>query len=295
MLSIFLLFLLGVFFKFSKFLKTQTIRDLKKIVANVTLPALLFKGFSGIDFQKEYLLIVILMFCIPLCIFLLARPLKKVIKIKSPYLPHLLGGFEMGMLGYALFLTIFGQENLPVIAVIDLGQVLFVFFVLIPSLGQLKSGKNSIKEISKTFIKSPVIIAIISGLIIGLINIDITQIEIIDILGSLTMPLIMISLGYEIEFKKEGFLLALKTVIFRKTLLFISALLVNKFIISSFLGLPIIFEYGVLVMFLMPPPFVVSIFMDQDDHKNLGYVTNTLSLSIVVSVIMILTLNLLLF
>jgi len=48
-----------------------------------------------------------------------------------------------------------------------------------------------------------------------------------------------------------------------------------------------------MVMFLTPPPFVISIFMKQDDRENMDYVSNTLSLDTVVSVLMIIVMALL--
>jgi hypothetical protein len=78
--------------------------------------------------------------------------------------------------------------------------------------------------------------------------------------------------------------LALKTVLIRKTFLIILALLVNRFIIREYMGLDRIYEMALLTMFLLPPPFVISIYMKQEDRENLDYVNNTLSLSTVISV-----------
>jgi hypothetical protein len=49
------------------------------------------------------------------------------------------------------------------------------------------------------------------------------------------------------------------------------------------------YRYAMMVMFLTPPPFVISIFMKQDDKPNMDYVANTLSLDTVVSILLIIT------
>lgn len=293
-MPILLLFVLGFFLKWKNIIKPQSIGDIKSIVANIALPALLFRGFMGVTLSPEYLLIIAVMFFIPVIMLLLGKVLNRVLNVKNRYFPYLLSGFEMGMFGYAIFSTVFGLENLPVIAIVDLGQVIFVFFILLPMLNSSTKQSNSFKSISMSFIKSPVIIAIILGLITGCSgikwgsNILLNSIlNFIDIVGALTMPLIMLSLGYELEFKKSGFIKAVKTVFVRKLILVFLAIIINKFIISGLLHLPELYVFAVLIMFLMPPPFVISIFMDQDDRESLGYITNTLSISILFSVLIL--------
>ena len=48
--------------------------------------------------------------------------------------------FEVGMLGYAIYGGVFGQENLYRLAIVDLGQVLFVLFVLATVLTRRATG-----------------------------------------------------------------------------------------------------------------------------------------------------------
>ena len=54
-----------------------------------------------------------------------------------------------------------------------------------------------------------------------------------------------------------------------------------------------IYEYAVFTMFMLPPPFVISIYMKQEDRANLSYVVNTLSLSTVVSVLAVILVSVL--
>ncbi|QEN03646.1 permease [Thiospirochaeta perfilievii] len=294
-LPITLLFLLGLLIKKKGILKQSTIKDLKLIVADFALPALVFKAYLDVIIDSGNIVIVLIMFTIPLIMGLIGKLLYYPLKINSSYFPYLLTGFETGMLGYAIFIAFFGTDQLSSLAIVDLGQGLFVFFVLLPSLKKMIVGKQSLKETTISFIKSPVIIAILGGLTLGSLGFNLESNPLLtsfsgflDIVGSLTMPLIMISLGYEIEFKKDGFIKAFKTILIRKTILILIAILFNKYIIIGLLKLPEIYTSAAFIVFLMPPPFVISIFMDQDDKDNLGYVTNTLSISIIVSIVLLL-------
>lgn len=293
---IFLFLFIGIILRLSNKIRRESIKDIKFIVANITLPALLFKGFLEVTFGIDFIYIILIMFCLPIVMLGVGHLSNKVLRINSNYFPYTLAGFENGMLGYALFLTIFGSENLPVMATVDLGQGLFVFIILLPIMKREINGEKGVKNLLKSLVSSPVIIAIFLGLLLGFFNplagnnsIIIAGGKFIELLGNLTMPLIMISIGYEISFKKSGLRKALTTVLFRNVLLIISGLLINNFIVSA-LHLPKIYEYAILLMFIMPPPFIISIFMDQDDIENLSYVTNTLSISTILSLILIIPL-----
>jgi predicted permease len=293
-LPLILLFATGFLLQKLSFFKQSTILDLKKIVSNLALPALLFTAFVSLEFERKFLLVVVTMFVICLLMLLAGLGIRKLLKIESEYFPLLMAGFEMGMLGYALFLSIYGSENLSTFALIDLGQVLFVFFVLMGLLIQKKTGLQKKSELLKSFVSSPVIIAIIAGLAVSFLkqvidpNIFLDSInEFLHITGSLTVPLIALVIGYELSIKKDGILLSLQTIIIRKVLLAVLAIVVNLLIIRNVLELPKIYEYAVFTMFMLPPPFVISIYMNQEDRANLNYVVNTLSLSTVVSALAI--------
>ena len=299
-LPLILLFATGFLLQKLSFFKQSTIIDLKKIVANLALPALLFSAFVSLEFERKFLLVVVTMFVICLVMLFIGVGIRKLLKIESEYFPLLMAGFEMGMLGYALFLSIYGSENLSTFALVDLGQVLFVFFVLMGLLLQKKTGLRKKSELLKSFVSSPVIIAIIAGLAVSFLkqvidpNIFFNSInEFLNLTGSLTVPLIALVIGYELSIKKDGLLLSLQTIIIRKVLLAVLAIVVNLLIIRNVLELPKIYEYAVFTMFMLPPPFVISIYMKQEDRANLNYVVNTLSLSTVVSVLAVILVSVL--
>ncbi len=297
-LPVLLFFLLGYLLKTIGFLKEGSSSDIKKIVSGLALPALLFQAFASMEMEARYLILIALIFAICGLMLLAGRAAAGLFKIKTPYWTLMMGGFEMGMLGYALFLSIYGNEHLSKIALMDLGQVLFVFFVLMALLIREREGSSSAAQLVKSFISSPVIIAIFAGLAVSGLKHVVSPNALTDslggfitLLGNLTVPLISLMIGYELSLKKEGMAQALKTILFRKALLLILALLMNRFLIRGFMQLDRIYEMALLTMFMLPPPFVVSIYMKQEDRENLDYVNNTLSLSTVVSVAVIIVMS----
>jgi malate permease and related proteins len=293
-LPVLLLFVLGFMLQKTRFFTEASVADVKKIVSTIALPALLFQAFSSLEIEMNYLVLVAVVFIICALMIVLGKLVARLLHIESPYFSLMMGGFEMGMLGYALFLSFYGEEHLGKIALVDLGQVVFVFFVLMALLIRERDGVQSIKALARQFITSPVIIAIFAGILASLLKPVITTSPLLESLGSfigmvggLTVPLIAITLGYGIHIKREGLALSVKTIIVRKTLLIGLALLVNHFIVDQLLHMDAMYRYALLIMFLTPPPFVISIYMPIQNQKDTDYVANTLSLDTLVSVILV--------
>ncbi len=293
-LPILLLFVLGFILQRSKSFSEPTIAGIKRIVSDLALPALMFQAFSNVEIESRYLLLVITIFLVCLLMVLLGKALAKPLGMQSPYFPLMMGGFEMGMLGYALFISVYGTEHLGKLALVDLGQVLFVFFILMAFLIKERDGVHNAKVLLRQFLTSPVIIAIFLGIIISIVGKDIgpnplirALAEFIDLLAQLTVPLIAISIGYGIDIKRDGLAKAFKTILVRKVLLVAFALMINHFLVDKLLGMSSIYRYAVLLMFLTPPPFIITIFMKRGDKENADYVDNTLSMDTLVSIILV--------
>lgn len=297
-LPVVLLFIVGFSLQKIHFFSDEAIGGLKRLVSDIALPALLFKAFLSIEATPRMFILIVVVFFSCYVMVLLGRLIGKLMHIKSPYFALMMGGFEMGMLGYALFLALYGDENLGKMAVVDLGQVVFVFFVLMAMLIKERDGSGNPKVLLKQFATSPVIIAIISGLILSFIAPSVTVTPLlaslssfIDMVGSLTVPLIAISIGYTIHIERNNLAISIKTIVVRKALSLLFVLVINNVLVESILDLPRIYSYAMMVMFLTPPPFVISIFMKQSDKENMDYVANTLSLDTVVSIILIIIIS----
>lgn len=155
-LPVLLLVGLGAWFRRTGFLGTAAVDGLRKLVLNVTLPAALFLAFLGTEMEARYAVIVLSVF--GACLLMLAAGpwLRRGVGVKSEAMPNLMAGFEAGMIGYALYAAIFGADALFRFAVVDLGQVLFVFFVLAPVVMRWASGQAPpISETAAAFVKTP--------------------------------------------------------------------------------------------------------------------------------------------
>jgi malate permease and related proteins len=293
-MPIILLILLGAFFNKKQFIKPDTIQDIRKIVINISLPALLFLAFSQVNIEPRYLIIIVLVFSACFFALLLGRLLQPAISVETPYFPFLLTGFEAGMVGYAIFGAVYGSENIYKFGIIDLGQVLFVFFVLVTFLERISVGPKPFRETLGSFLKTPVIIAILAGItvnqtgVIGILSshpLTLSLLDTLSLLGGLTTPLVAIVIGYEIQMRPGTYWKPALAIGIRLAIWVPMGLLINHLIISRILDLDTGFQAAVLTMFILPPPFVIPLFMTRAEKQDRDFVLNSLTLATVLTII----------
>jgi hypothetical protein len=302
-LPVLLLVGLGALFRRSGFLDGGAIDGLRKLVLNVTLPAALFLAFLRTEMEAQYAIIVISVFGACLLMLALGPRLRRAAGVRSEAMPSLMAGFEAGMIGYALYSAIFGVEELYRFAVVDLGQVLFVFFILAPVVMRWASGQAPpISETATAFVKTPVIIAIVAGVAASLVGLadplashPITNagLETLALLAAVTTPAIAIVIGYSTSFSAGSLSDPARTLAVRLPIWIVAAAVFNWLVIDMWLGLDRLFQAAVMTMAVLPPPFVVPLYMarargrDLSDDPDHDYLANTLSLATIVTLVAI--------
>ena len=293
-LPVFLLILLGVLLRRIRLMRPESVADIKKLVVNVTLPAALFLAFSQVTIELHYLLIVVTVFAACWLVLLLGGRLHGPLRIDSPFMPSLLTGFEAGMMGYAIYGAVYGADNIWRFGIIDLGQVLFVFFVLVPGLKRLSTGATSFRETLLGFLKTPVILAILAGLLasqIGLSgllaasSIGDSLLETVRLVGSMTTPLVAIAIGYELQLRSGEISRPLRTIATRLLIWVPAGLAFSLLVVGRLLHLDTAFQAAVLTMAILPPPFVIPLFMPNADEADVNFVVNALTLAILVTLV----------
>ena len=291
--------LLGALIRKIRLLKPETIQELKTILINISLPSMFLLTFAKTEFVPKYILIFLAVFLVCLVMLILGKGFSKKLCPGNSYYPSVFTGHENGMLGYALFAAFFGAENTYKLAIFDIGQVIFVFFVLVNFLRKQNGTNASAKQVIFGFAKSPIILSMTAGIIISstgltahLQNFEITDsfVSVLTLLGNLTVPLICIILGYELRINTNNLLKPFLTVLLRMALMLAFAFVINKFLVAGLLGLDKSFELALYTMFLLPPPFVIPIFMDKDVIKEKNDILNVISVNIVMTLVAFLVL-----
>ncbi len=294
-LPILLLIALGSGIRRTRLLSETTVDELRKIVVYLALPAVLFTSFLSITLEPRYLVLFVVVFALCVGLLALGGVLRRVLRIDHPYFPFLITGFEYGMLGVSLFGSAYGLENVGYIAVVDLGHETFIWFVFLALLLVRRDGLTRPAELAASFVRSPVIIAIVSGIAFNLLGMReflttsaITGgvLNTMQFLSSMTVPLILIIVGYSIRLDRQNLRDAALTVGVRLLIIIPLLVVLNAVVINGMLGLDMPFQAALFTLMILPPPFIVPLYMPSAMTDERQYVNTVLTLSTVVTVML---------
>lgn len=299
-LPLFLMISLGAVIRKTGVLSEKSIPEIKNLIVNITLPSMLLITFAKTDFKLIYagFAAIIFAFC---CLMLgVGMIIGKKMGGGNRFYPALFTGFEAGMMGYALFATFFAEENRFAFAIVDIGQVLFVFFILTMFLRKISDTRASAGSLVKKVLISPIILAIVIGIVLGAFGFyrDLSVFpvtgrieETLNLLGALTQPLICIVIGFELRFRFSNIQRPLTAIFLRLPIMLVSAYAINTLVVDRLLHLDPIFHLAVYTMFLLPPPFVIPIYLRSATETEKGEILDTLSLHVIVSLIVFMVLQ----
>jgi len=292
-LPVLLLFGFGALLRQGAVIRPETVDDLRVLVVKFTLPAALFQTFLRVSLEARYIVIVVSVFGACLIALGLGRLTGRLIRVQSPLLPALMTGFEAGMLGYAIYGATFGAKELYHFAIVDIGQVMFVFFVLATFLIRGSTGLTpSLRTTAISFARTPVIVAILAGMLGSAVGLGAVLdggspgraiLETVAFVAALTTPLIAIVIGYGTRLSRASLGWPLRTVAVRMAFWVVLAIAFDVLVVDGVLHLDRLMQAAVLTMAVLPPPFVIPLFVAPDSRwaADREYATNTLSLATV--------------
>lgn len=269
------------------------VENIKKLVVNFTLPAVMFTSFLETQLEARFLVLMLLVFILCVMLYFFGKFSQKLFRQEWLYFPFLLTGFEFGMLGLSLFGTAYGLSNFGSMAILGIPHEFFIWFVYVTLLLQQGNKTQSVKELVKAFATSPVIIAIFFSVSINLMGwvpaiksfyLSDGLLSFLNILANLTGPLILLLIGYEIQINKENLRSSLLVVGLRLGTLIPLALLLNHFVLLHLLDLGKNFQAAFFTLLILPPPFIIPVFMKDNLPKEKAFINNTLMLNTVASI-----------
>jgi predicted permease len=256
----------------------------KKLIASVTLPAVLFGAFARVRVDYSLFALALVIFASCAVLGLIGSLFARVARMPRPSTTFLFQGFEAGMLGYALFASLFGTAELSAFATADLGQVVFVFTALMAQL-LAAEGRVGPKLVLRRLASSPAMIAIAAGLAASILLPGARGAPwgeggflapLIATIASLTTPLVCLVVGYGLkDFRPAGAGKAGTAVVGRLA----AAVALGSavaFLIVPALGYGRIQSVAVLALFVLPPPFIIPVF--RTETGDAAYVSAVLSI-----------------
>lgn len=269
-LPVFLALAIGIICRQMNFLTRDGVDTLKKVVVNITLPAVLLQSFATAEYSLSTIVLPILIFVISTLILGLGFLWTRIWRMKSRSAPFFATGFEAGMLGYALFTLLFKDHPTSELAILDIGHTIFVFTIY----KILLSGNTNLKTIGKDIITTPILWSVFIGALIGATGLYGKMQDIgignvfnacTDFIAAPTGMIILLTVGYnivpkEIPWKKTFSLIIMRLV--TMGIFFCILVLLNRTLLNG-----IIFEGAALLLCILPPPYVIPVFTDEPSER----------------------------
>lgn len=302
-LPIVLLILVGNIMNHIDFISQKAIDGMKKLVTDIALPCLLFMAFYNMTFNVNYMAICITIFFICFIAFGVGIAFQKSFKVKNKYFATIFASFETGNIGYAIFTTVFGNENMYMMAISDLGHIIFMvvfFFVYIKQLSGEK--RQTSKETLYSIVTMPIAIMTVLGLLVSVFGLNgilsanfVTgaAVNAIERISNVAVPIICLAVGYELKIDWKNIKVPFGLAMIRLVMNLCFAFLINKFVVVGMLNLDKVFQMAVYTMFILPPAFCVPAFIDDKGRGDKQLILNTISVHLFLTLIVYIIISLL--
>ena len=187
-----------------------------------------------------------------------------------------------------LFTLLYGTERLADFARIDLGQVLFVFTLYKVLLSREEKGKADLGHLVREMAFSPIILAIAAGVLLGATGLYQAMVPsgaaqvldaCTDFVSAPVGALILLAIGYDLVLRDIPWREALRAAGLRFAIM--AVLGAGVILLFRALWPQAHWEKAACLMFLLPPPFVLPVF--SDDERQRVYLSSVLSISTLIT------------
>ena len=268
---------IGMVCREKKLISPTGAETLQTLVMNFCLPANLFYNFYKNRIDPETILFPLVLFVLTAGGIYVGKLLCRLFHEQDESLPFMLTGYEAGMLGYTLLALLAGAEQIRTFAVMDVGHSLAIFTIYIAMVKNVGGEKQTMKEALAGLCRTPVLIAVFAGLVLGVSGIGgwigrTAAGELIDtvctFIATPTGAMILVVIGFRMNFKNVSWGRILKAIGLRigMQLLFFGAV----FVIFRAIGGIFAKDSALLtvgIMLILPPPYILPLYIRGEDKK----------------------------
>lgn len=291
-LPVLVMILLGRLCAVRGILNDERHAGLKAIIGDILLPAVLFRAFFTAQYGGKLLLVFALVFLGCLLALLAGYALRRFVTPYGRYMPLLMTSFEGGMLGYALFALLAGQEQTATYAMVDIGQTMFAYTVFLAALKSAEGGRVSPRAMLANMLANKACTGMLLGIVLGALGVyraiaptalGTVLMSLISFITAPTSALILLVVGYQLRVSKKlmkpvAVTLALRLLVMAVIFGLVSLVLFAIIPYDKLLLLALMLQYT------LPAPFIIPLFADLGADGE--YVSTTLSLGTVLSVVL---------
>ncbi|RLD81350.1 MAG: hypothetical protein DRJ15_04610 [Bacteroidetes bacterium] len=204
-LPVIFIFVLGYILKLLGVLKSEHGDVFMKVVFYLALPALVILSLTRVELIGEFAWLPVISFTVIMIQFGISFLTGKFMHLDRKTHGVLLAGTMIMNIGFALpfIIAAYGDEGLALLSMFDVSNAILAFTLVYFIAARYGEDGTSSKGMMKKFLYNPPIWALITGIVLNLTNTEIPPMpaHLFQILGDLTIPLIMIALGIFFKLK----------------------------------------------------------------------------------------------
>jgi len=296
MIQVILLLAIGRTLRQKDILSNEAAKGIRKIIINLTLPTVLFLSFVSMELSKEYYLLVLLVFVMQSLFLGTSLLVNKIKALHHPLVPFFSTGCSFAFIGIPFFLAVYGLEELGQYTILGVGHELFVWMFFFPGLHlTMHQEKLSLKKSLKV-LTSPVLMAMAAGILFNrfqlnsLLSPSMVYQGIymtVEALARITSPLILMMIGFGIQFSMANLKDSLKLVTVRLMIILGVGYALKVFVIDAVIPPTPIFNHAFFTFLVIPPPMVIPMFAATLLSKEQGdLASSAMALHTVVSIVL---------
>lgn len=280
-LPIVVLLLLGAVCRAKGIFDAKGLAGLKAVVGDICLPVVLFNAF----FTAHYSMTVVLVFVVVYVGYIIALAtgfgLKKLAAPHDKFYPFLLASAEGGMLGYALYGVLMGEQS--GFATVDLGQTVFAYTAFLGMLALTDGRGFSASALAKNMFTNKCFLGMALGILLGALGVGQWVLAspaggmVTGLISAITAPtsaLVLLVVGYELELDKS-LLKSVAVTVVSRLLIMACLLAASSFIIFHIIPYDKSLQIALMILYALPAPFIIPLFADVGEEGK--YISTSLS------------------
>ena len=267
-LPVIVIVLIGAFVRKKGMVTADGMGQIKAVLVNICLPAVLFNTFYAMDFTWKETTMFLTMSGATLAAFGLGFLAMKLFRAEEKIFPWLCTTIEGGSIGYALFILLYGQDNLFHLALLDAGNAVIQWSLVMTMLAMRTSGKRPLGETVKSLI-TPINVAIAAGLVCSITGIgkavsasapgQVLE-KVLDFVGTPVSAMIMMSVGFDLSFGDIRWKETMKAAGARAAIFAVLGAIAYIIAGAVFPDDPL-YRGAVLIFFILPPTYAYTVYV----------------------------------
>ena len=265
---------------------------LKAIIGDILLPVVLFNAFFTAQYDGKLVLVFVLVFLGCLIALLAGYALRRFVAPYGRFMPLLMTSFEGGMLGYALYALLAGQEHLATYAMVDIGQTMFAYTVFLAALKSAEGQRMTPKAMLTNMLTNKACIGMLRGIVLGALGVHralaptaFGQVltELIAFVTAPTSALILLVVGYQLKVSRKLMRPVLTTMGLRLAVM-VGVMALVSLTLFAIIPYDRLLMLALMLQYTLPAPFIIPLYADLKEDGE--YVSTTLSLGTVLTVVL---------